>query len=140
VIELHLPNIPISSNHAYVNVRGGGRALSTEGKKYKNETTSWLARTFPHELKQILPDVPYFCYVRFYFETIENKSGKTRYKRLDTSNRLKLFEDCLQDVCGIDDAQYLIWMIEKRQGEERTELFMWNMEKEELPIADLLRL
>ncbi len=139
MIELHLESLPLSANHAYLNLRGGGRTLSPQGRKYKVETISYLTRTFPAELKQILPDVPYFCYVRFFFEAIENKKGKTRYKTLDTSNRLKLFEDCLKDACGIDDAQFLIWTIEKRQGTERTEVFIWDMEKEKLPIDNLLR-
>lgn len=141
MIRMNVPSTPPSSNNAYFNLRSGGRVLTTAGKKYKAETTSHLARAYLHELKQILPDVPYFCYVRFFFEAIENKEGaKTRYKKLDTSNRIKLFEDCLKDVCGIDDAQFLIWMLEKRQGEEKTEVFMWNMEEEVLPIDGLIRL
>jgi Holliday junction resolvase RusA-like endonuclease len=140
MIELYIPSLPPSSNHAYFNLPRVGRVLSTEGKRYKRETTSFLSQNFPAELKRILPDTKYFCYVRFFFEAVENKKGKTRYKKLDTSNRLKLFEDCLKDACGIDDSQFFIWTIEKRQGEERTEVFMWNMEKEKTPIDDLLRL
>jgi Holliday junction resolvase RusA-like endonuclease len=140
MIEVCVLSLPPSSNRAYINVRGGGRALSTEGRKYKTETTAFLAQNYPSELKQILPDTKYFCYVRFYFEAVMNKEGaQTRYKRLDTSNRLKLFEDCLKDACGIDDSQFFIWTIEKRQGDERTECFIWDMEKEELPIDNLVR-
>ncbi len=140
MIRMHVPSIPLSANHAYFNNPRGGRTLKTEGKKYKAETTSFLAQNFPAELTKVKPDIPYFCYVRFYFEAIENKNGKTRYKTIDTSNRLKLFEDCLKDACGIDDAQYLIWALEKRQGEAKTEVFMWDLEGEATPIDELLRL
>ena len=147
MIYLYSPNLPPSSNNAYYNIPGKGkaRALTTEGKKYKAETTTFLSRNFPWELKFILPDVPYFVYARFSFLTLVNdetrKGTKTRYKKFDVSNRLKLFEDCLKDVCGIDDSQFLLETIEKRVGtEENTETFIWNMEKEKLPIGELLRL
>lgn len=140
MIRMHVPSIPLSANNAYFNNPRGGRGLKTEGRKYKTETISYLVQNFPHELKKIQPDVPYFCYVRFYFEAIENKNGKTRYKTIDTSNRLKLFEDCLKDACGIDDAQYIIWTLEKRQGEPKTEVFMWDLEGEQTPIDELVNL
>lgn len=142
MIKLSVPSTPISSNAAYFNLPGGrGRSLTKEGRKYQNETTAYLVQTYPHELKKVLPDIPYFCYVRFYFPAIENKEGaQTRYKKLDTTNRVKLFEDCLKDACGIDDAQYLIWTLEKRQGKDLTEVFMWNLEQETTPIDELRRL
>ena len=51
MIHLYLPGVPITFNHAYVKTRGGGRALSPAGKKYKKETTNYLARQYPQEMK-----------------------------------------------------------------------------------------
>lgn len=132
MICLELPSIPPSTNNAYVNLPRGGRTLGPVGRAYKTETTTFLARNYPEELRKLLPDVPYFLYVRVYLPAIENKSGKTRYKKVDVSNRLKLFEDCLKDAGGIDDSQFLMVLQEKRlapPGIEATQAFLWNMEE-----------
>jgi len=160
MIFLFIPSLPPSSNHAYFNIRGG-RALTKEGQKYKNETIAWLTQNFPHELKELVPDTPYFVYARFFFDSLETekwlqekrgtkqrskplKRKILRYKRLDVSNRLKLFEDCLKDAGGIDDSQFFSELIEKRVGRpdqpEYTEVFIWNMEKEENILERLSRL
>ena len=139
MIVVQLPGIPPSSNTAYFNVRGGGRVLSSKGRKYKNETLSYLATHYPIELKQLVPDAPFLLYVVFELEALENKSGQTRYKKIDVSNRLKLFEDCLKDAGGIDDSQFMCVMIEKRQARvmETTTAALWNLEKERVDFGEL---
>ena len=143
MICLRVPGIPPSSNQAYFNNRYGGRTLSDKGRAYKNETLSYLAMTYPKQLKLLVPDVPYLLYACFYLEAIENKKkDKTRYKRMDTSNRLKLFEDCLKDAGGIDDSQFLWVVMGKRlatNGEE-TVATLWNLEKERINIDDVTSL
>lgn len=140
MITLHVPTLPPSSNAAYFNNPHGGRTLSTVGQNYKKETVAHLARTYPRELKELLPDTPYMLYVLFRMAATENKSGKTRYKKIDVSNRLKLFEDCLKDAGGIDDSQFFIVTLQKQQagpqGEETT-AYLWNLETEPTPFLSL---
>lgn len=153
MIRLAVPSLPPSSNNAYINLPSrkkgkvvipGGRTLTEEGRAYKKETTSHLVRTYPHELAKVRKDVALFVYVRFYFPTLENKgwpkSAESRYKRIDVSNRLKLFEDALKDACGIDDAQHELIFLEKRVGSAMTEVFIWDLEREEPPLEPLTSL
>lgn len=143
MICLRLSSVPPSSNHAYFNLPRGGRSLSTEGKRYKAETTAQLVRNYPKEMQFFRPNTPYLILVRIHFETILNagypKKAESRYKKLDVSNRLKLLEDCLKDAGGIDDSQYLQLVLEKCQGPvEGTTIWAWDLEKEKNPISEFL--
>lgn len=148
MIHMVVPSIPISMNSAYVNQRGGkGRVLSQKGKKYKLATTSYLTRTYPEQLRYFRKDVPYQLLVHFVFKdeaTLINKGypekARTRYKRLDVGNRLKLFEDALTDATGCDDSQHWVVTLSKATGsEDATHLWAWNLEDEpENPISNVL--
>jgi Holliday junction resolvase RusA-like endonuclease len=143
MIRLELPSLPPTTNHLYVKTRGGGRALSEEGRKYKTETTSLLQREYSRELFTLKKNVPYLVVFRFWFETLENKGwakGETsRYKKLDVTNRAKVIEDCLKDAGGFDDSQDFIVILEKRQGmPERSTIWMWALGSERTPFDDVL--
>lgn len=148
MIVLKIEGVPPSSNHAYFNLPRGGRALSTAGKKYKNETKTYLASKYAFDLKHFVPNSPYVVYIRMYFNEFLNstygrpKGAESRYKKLDASNRVKLLEDVLKDVTGVDDSNTLTVVVEKRpaeNGKERTEVFIWNTERETSPFDDTLR-
>ena len=107
--------------------------MSSVGKKYKRETAAYLAQGYPKELATLKPNTGYLLKVRFRFTDLENKtwptSAKTRYKRIDASNRLKLLEDVIAEVSGIDDSQNLTVVLEKIQGiEECTEVWIWDLD------------
>jgi Holliday junction resolvase RusA-like endonuclease len=118
VIHIHIPTVPISSNQAYANVRGR-RTLTKKGKAYKNETKAYIARNFPEALKFFKPNVPYVLLIEFTFhgrDVLYSKEwpdgrAKNRYKKLDVSNRVKLFEDALADATGLDDSQNFIVVV-----------------------------
>lgn len=138
MIHLHLDGVPPSSNNAYANMRGGGRILTKEGKRYLAETKSALAQNFPRELRFFKKNTPYLVAVRFSFLQIENagwatEQAKNRYKHFDAGNRLKLVEDCLKDIGGIDDSQNMRLVLEKQQGKETTQMWIWDMNEEESP-------
>jgi Holliday junction resolvase RusA-like endonuclease len=147
LIRLVVPSIPPSSNNAYFNLPKGGRTLSASGKKYKNETKTYLASRYMSELKNFTSNEPYLVYIRMYFSELTNatygkpKGAENRYKRLDVSNRVKLLEDVIKDVTGVDDSNTLVLVVEKRptDGEEKTEVFIWNTDREESPFDGTLR-
>lgn len=137
MIKLHVDGIPPSANNAYATVRGR-KILTKEGRKYITETKTHFAERFPKEMRFFRVNVPYLVVVRMFFEAVENKGwftgeAETRYKRIDLSNRLKLLEDCLKDAAGIDDSQHLRIILDKQQGKERTEIWVWDLEDEETP-------
>jgi hypothetical protein len=145
MIHLAIPGLPPTTNHAYTHIlksAGHGKAkttipirtLSTAGKKYKRETSAYLVRTYPTEMRIFKPDTPYGYWVQFHFPELLNKGwpkeAKSRYKKLDVSNRVKLFEDALFDASGIDDSQVMQGTPEKVAGPEYTHIWVWNMEEE----------
>lgn len=146
MIHLFLEGIPPSQNHVYANVRGGGRRLTKEGEKYLNETKDYLTKQFRKELSLIKLNTPYLVFFRFYFAEVENAgwfkgTAKTRYKQVDVSNRVKLLEDILKSVSGIDDSQNMRMVLDKQKGKERTDIWIWDLNEEETPFdAALLSL
>lgn len=118
-VSFTIPYLPPSVNQAYVNLRGGGRTLSSTGKKFKNETKTLLSRKYPQQLKRLaaLHDEQVLIRARFYFPIIQNAGwpakAKNRYKRIDLSNRFKLLEDVLVEVTGVDDSNNFVIILEK---------------------------
>lgn len=141
MIYLSIPGLPPSSNHAYFN-RGKYRVLTKVGEKYKNETTAHLAQVYRKELMIFKPQVGFMLLFRFWSSELYNRNykpgGKTnRYKKFDGANLLKLLEDCLAKVGGIDDSQTLTSIWQKKHAptveEEKTEIWAWNIEEEADP-------
>lgn len=145
MIHLRDIDLPPSANNLYFNLGGAGRALSTSGKKYKTEMKAYLVQKFRTELLKAKKDVPYLLAVRFFFAELENtKTGKakSRYKKLDTGNHLKLLEDVLKDVLGVDDSQNMVIVLLKDQksatGTEHANVWLWNLEEEGTPFDGAL--
>lgn len=112
-----LPFLPPSSNHIYVNARGGkGRFLSAEAKKFKLRAVSTIQSNCLAQISRLDRGAVYRVWYAFFFppEELLNTtfgSGKkgaaeTRYKRMDVENRLKLVADSLATAIGIDDCQF----------------------------------
>lgn len=144
MIRLEVPWLPPSSNHAYENMRGGGRRLSTEGKKFLRETKAHLAQTYPSDLRYFRKNKPYLIVFRFHFAEFYNKTfatgkAESRYKRFDGGNRTKLLEDALKDVGNVDDSQTVTSTWQKvHDADERTIIWAWDLEQEETPFDALL--
>lgn len=157
MITIYHPGLPPSSNNAYINLPRGGRRLSKEGEKYKNETLAYLTRNYRKELLTFRKDIPYCLLLTFYFERIENEgwatgTAKTRYKKFDATNRPKLLEDVLKDATGADDSQNLDVYLRKRSMKdcmlhgpgvtgpsvEHVDIHIWDLEKEANPFDAVL--
>lgn len=125
MIRMYLPFLPPSVNAAYANIRGTNkRTLTTEGKAFKKQAAVLLMQKYSKELATLKPDVAYWLCVRLSMTNIYNKgwptTAKTRHKTQDVSNRIKLLEDVLKDVSGIDDAQNMGVYAEKYQADEES--------------------
>lgn len=154
MIHIKCPFFPPSMNNAYFsklarpknNPKGKPvilRVLNNTGKKYKREFKTWLARNHPEVLKFFSsPSGEYSIIVVLYFQELYNrgwpKKAKTRHKKLDASNYLKVLEDALVDACGHDDSQHVCVTSMKVQappgGEAYFELWAWNAEQEDGPV------
>ncbi len=111
-----LPFLPPTSNHIYVNKRGGGRFLSKDAEKFKLRAIATIQQNCLAQIGRLDRTAIYRVWYAFFFqpESILNMtfgSGKkgaaeTRYKRMDVENRLKLVADSLAKAIGIDDCQF----------------------------------
>lgn len=141
-IELELPYIPPSVNKAYFQ-RGRIRALSSEGLRFKREATADLSRNFSQELASLdweRSDVGFGVAYVFCAPTYVNKgygtTTRTKYKKWDATNRVKLLEDVLVTVSGADDSRFLTTLIHKAFAEsESTVIVIWEQSWWE-PIPD----
>jgi len=146
---MHVPELPPSINNAYMHVRifnkkggggGGGvkQVLTDAGRKFKKEATAHLSKKYPLALATLKENKPYTILLRFTVSALENKgwvNGTTdRYKRNDATNRIKILEDVLVDVSGVDDKHFMLVACQKVQGQvEGTDIYIWSTEEEGSP-------
>ncbi len=146
MIALALPWLPPSDNHAYFNnPHTRGRTLTDTGRRFKLDSALYLAQRFSAELGTMRPNRPYLVVLRLYFTELEcstygqPRGAGSRYKKIDATNRRKLVEDVLKEVSKVDDSNTMTFICAKRQGpEEKTELFIWDLESETSPFDDAL--
>lgn len=143
MIHLKLPYLSPSINHVYMHVRAPGsggmmRVLTPAGRKFKKEATAHLAKNYPQALALMKENKPYTLFMRFTVTDLENKGwvkGSTsRYKRHDVSNRIKVLEDVIVEVTGVDDSHFISVACQKVQGTmEATDIYIWNLTEEGSP-------
>jgi hypothetical protein len=151
MIHLTLPGLPPSVNAIYMTVMKAVpgkrpmpiRVLTTEGQKYKKEMSAHLAQKFPSELAKFKPNKPYLVMFRLHVPDLLTKTwpakAKSRYKKLDATNRTKILEDVLADVAAVDDANNIAFLVHKVDAPaEKTEIWAWSMEEERSPFCDAL--
>lgn len=149
MVTLIIPGEVPRANNLYINLPRGGRKLTPEGERYKNEARVHLGRTYHRELAAIRPNRPYAVVAIFHFGDLENKTHgrkggtETRYKKQDATNCIKLVEDIVAAVSGVDDSCTLEILLVKRQLPEGakpyTKFCIWDKEAEGSPFDALLR-
>lgn len=147
MVKFVIPGLPPSVNDAWFFLPKGGKTLKTAGKKFVAETQTLLGRNYSKELMTFQKNEPYLVFWRLHMENVENetwgapkKAAKTRYKKIDATNRIKILEDVIAEVTGIDDSCTLTFGITKVKavGEEKVEVFIWNTYREESPFDEPL--
>lgn len=120
-LQIVVPFLPPSSNHIYVNRPGGrGRFLSKEAEAWKNRFSQQVLAPYLmqiHAFGQTVdadPNAVLELWMMFFFprEDIINTTfgsglkaaAKTRYKKMDVQNRIKLVTDAVVKAIGIDDS------------------------------------
>lgn len=118
-VELIAP-IPVSVNKLYT-VVGGRNILSREGRAYKNRLRMEMAKQLLR-YKPLGRNTPLSITYEFFFSTVLNKGypskAKTRFRRLDASNRVKVLEDVVCEVLDIDDSQVVHMEVSKWESRE----------------------
>lgn len=132
-LRITIPFMPPTANKIYItHWRRKVRFLSDDAKAFKSkfaeEVTSnylpWISQMQDAEMN---PDVRYRVEALMYFDRweVENKgwfskkrSAQSRYKKMDTGNRLKLLLDCLATSLGVDDCHFFDVIGRKRIAQD----------------------
>ena len=146
MIYMKLDGLPPSINDAYMTIKKGKipiRVLTKEGRAYQKEAKASLTSKYPMELAKFKQNVPYVVAIRLGVPGLHTKGwptkAKSRYKKLDATNRVKLLEDVLAEVTAVDDSANLAVIVQKVDDVvQYTELFIWEMEQERCPFIDVL--
>lgn len=140
--SLHIvyPEIPPTSNKLYFR----GTRLMPEAREYKRRFSAFMAQNYLPQISELRPDAIYALHLRFFLPELvyasynnpqvpKSKRAKTRYKRIDLSNRVKLLEDCIRDALAIDDCQTFAASQEKHQdpSRPRVEIFLQAVRPED---------
>lgn len=139
ILKITYPVIPPTSNKLYFK----GTMLTAVARKYAEDFSKFMMQNHGADILEMDRDSVYALHLRFYFTSLQNarwndpkcppsKRPKSRYKRLDLSNRIKLLEDCVRDALDIDDSQTFAASQEKHQcaqGEpERVDIIIQRVE------------
>lgn len=119
-IQIVIPFLPPTSNHIYVNRRGGGRFLSKEAEAWKNRFSQQVLAPYLMQIQSFCktvdddPSAVLVLWMTFYFlkEDLLNTTygtgakaaAKTRYKKMDVQNRIKLVTDAVVKAMALDDS------------------------------------
>lgn len=145
VLEGEIPECPPGSNHLYSQAHDR-RFMTTEGKRFKNKGREALAEQwrFAPPLHQ---GTPYELTLRFYLPTILNSTfgfpggAASRFKKIDVSGLVKITEDLVVDLTGVDDSHNLRVVLEKYDGPRHPhiEIEIWELDDEVFLSGNLLR-
>ena len=117
-LRIVIPFIPPTSNNIYVTIWKRKRiAKSREAEAFQNRFISEVVPKYLPYISRMStsPDVTYLVTTIFYLDQWDifnkgwfqmPKKAATRYKKMDTGNRLKLIHDCLSEAIGVDDSHF----------------------------------
>ena len=143
VLKIVYGILPPTSNKIYFK----GTVLTKIAREYAERFSMVVAREYLPAINQLNPDAIYGIHLRFYFETVVNdsfnnprvpasKRAKSRYKRFDLTNRIKLLEDCIRDALAVDDCQTFVASQEKHMDplNPRVEIYIHEVQPEQFGI------
>jgi hypothetical protein len=131
-LRVWIPFLPPSSNKIYepvwVQGKPRGKRLTQEARKFKIRAMKVIQKEGRGALLNLKEDVPYVLTIAVFFEKIYNKGwpGKAerRYKKVDTTNRVKLIEDTAADGVGVDDRHNFRIILEKHCDPDNPGLYV----------------
>lgn len=130
--------MPITVNAAY-SVKGRSKTKSGDYHAYEQIFNNWCLLK-QKEIKEALKMINtnqfsgvFFLVWVFKFEpsSILNKTLKAKeaVKTLDTSNRIKVVEDCISETLNINDSYFFDFLPLKRLGNNTVDLYMIPIEQ-----------
>ncbi len=103
----------------YVYTTRGPRP-SAKMKRFKAAASSEMLKQLDFSQEPLEKNVAYVLHIDFFMPSLVNKGypkkAKTKYKRRDVTNLVKVFEDLICQVYGIDDCQFVDVRLRKLHG------------------------
>jgi len=103
--------------------------LTTKGKRFKTEVKTHIVRHHQSVLRSMSKDVSYEILFVLHDEHdrifTKTEKAKSRYKKYDVSNRVKLLEDAVCEALGYDDCQNFTVSVAKRVTTENPSVTVW---------------
>ena len=119
VFTAELTLLPPSVNNMYIYTARGPRP-SSKMKQFKAKASMEIAQQLSFDGSPLNGDKPHRLSIYYYLPALFNKGwptkAKTRFKRRDVSNLVKVLEDVLADCLGIDDSCFTEEFIKKLDG------------------------
>jgi Holliday junction resolvase RusA-like endonuclease len=138
MIHVWIPFLPPSSNNIYIKRPAGGRMLSQKARTFKVRAMQTLQKEARVAFLNLKDNVPYELKLSVFFETVENKgypgAAKTKYKRIDIGNRLKLIEDTVAEALDLDDCHNFRITLEKHCDPKNPGLYI---DVKEVPVDEV---
>ena len=100
-VSLHLDMLPPTTNHMYIQLRNGGKALTPEVNDFRNQVALAVRGL------AMAPNEDLCCTVVLTYGT---------KRRQDIDNRLKSLGDALALALGFDDSRITLWIAEAVRG------------------------
>ncbi len=125
---LTYPKIPPSINTVYkVNRRTGALYMDSSAKAYKEEFAKYARENWISQIHGFNTEAVYYVGYSFFFpreELINEKYGKdkrikSRYKKFDVDNMVKLLQDCVSYTFGFNDSHIFSFAAEKTLADKR---------------------
>ena len=128
MLVLTIDGAPPSTNRIYGINKWGGKYLRKEGKAYRNRVkdecrSQWMLK--PEALRGISGDKPYDIEYWFFLPKLRNKTfgnqqsgAKSRFRKVDVTNLVKVIEDAIFECLGIDDRCAFNVHLYKRESDE----------------------
>jgi Holliday junction resolvase RusA-like endonuclease len=112
LLSFELDGVPVSSNGMYKNIKGRGRALTTEAKTWKAGVTADIKNIINHQ--------------QLDFRRFAKKPLRAKYQyfvpelyRADWDGYVKALQDATMDAMGLDDRYIVYATAEKSLDKKR---------------------
>jgi len=128
----------VSVNRLYITRKQDGRkALSKVGRAFQRTVINALIQEWGLLLEPD-PDKEYRLILHFYFPAVFSKGwpkkAKSRFRKIDQTNFVKFFQDCVATASGVDDANHTLVLTTKREDPEHPRVEI-HLEEWEWPIS-----
>jgi hypothetical protein len=136
-LHMVFQGLPPTSNHIYFQ----GNRLTEEARRYA-EQFSLEAVRYQHLFHQLIEEALYALHLRFFMNLVNetwnntnlppSRRAKSRYKKVDLDNRIKLITDCVRDAVDIDDSHIFAASQEKhhvsQESQQHVEIYLQQVD------------